>query len=91
MAILVKKFGGTSVGDINRIQSVAQKIALSKNEGNDLIVVVSAMGNTTNNLTNLAKAISSNPPKREMDMLLSTGEQVSISLLSMASFIHHLV
>ncbi len=84
MTILVQKFGGTSVGSVERIQSVAQRIALSKSQGNDLVIVVSAMGNTTNELTSLAKSISKSPPKREMDMLLSTGEQVSIALLSIA-------
>ncbi len=84
MATLVQKFGGTSVGNIELIQLVAKRIAKSRNEGNDLVIVVSAMGNTTNELTNLAKLISNNPPQREMDMLLSTGEQVSIALLSIA-------
>ncbi len=84
MVLLVQKFGGTSVGSIERIQAVAERIALSKEEGKDLVVVVSAMGKTTDELTNLAKSVSKNPPKREMDMLLSTGEQVSIALLSIA-------
>ncbi|MFL0793651.1 MAG: aspartate kinase, partial [Prochlorococcus sp.] len=84
MALLVQKFGGTSVGSVERIQAVAQRIASSKEDGHDLVIVVSAMGHTTDELTGLAKAISSNPPQREMDMLLATGEQVSIALLSMA-------
>ena len=84
MALLVQKFGGTSVADVERIQAVARRIAASKEEGHDLVIVVSAMGHTTDELTGKARAISSNPPQREMDMLLATGEQVSIALLSMA-------
>ena len=84
MALLVQKFGGTSVGNVERIQAVAKRIAVSKDLGHDLVIVVSAMGQTTDALTDLAKVISSNPPQREMDMLLATGEQVSIALLSMA-------
>ncbi|MFZ9947334.1 MAG: aspartate kinase, partial [Vulcanococcus sp.] len=84
MALLVQKFGGTSVADVERIQAVAQRIADSRQAGNDLVIVVSAMGHTTDELTGLARAISSNPPQREMDMLLATGEQVSIALLAMA-------
>ena len=84
MALLVQKFGGTSVGNVERIQAVAKRIAISKDLGHDLVIVVSAMGQTTDELTSLSKFISSNPPQREMDMLLATGEQVSIALLSMA-------
>ncbi|KGG14576.1 MULTISPECIES: aspartate kinase [unclassified Prochlorococcus] len=84
MTFLVQKFGGTSVGSVERIKAVAKRIASCKEAGNDLVIVVSAMGNSTDELTNLALAISSNPPAREMDMLLSTGEQVTISLLSIA-------
>ena len=84
MALLVQKFGGTSVADVERIQAVAQRIAASRQAGNDLVIVVSAMGHTTDQLTSLAAAISRNPPQREMDMLLATGEQVSIALLAMA-------
>ena len=84
MALLVQKFGGTSVGNVERIQAVAKRIAASKDLGHDLVIVLSAMGQTTNELTDLAKVISSNPPQREMDMLLATGEQVSIALLSIA-------
>ena len=84
MALLVQKFGGTSVGSVERIQAVARRIANCKEDGHDLVIVVSAMGHTTDELTAKAKAISSNPPQREMDMLLATGEQVSIALLSMA-------
>ena len=84
MALLVQKFGGTSLGSIERIKTVAQRIKSSKDEGDDLVIVVSAMGNQTDELTKLASEITVNPPLREMDMLLSTGEQVSISLLTMA-------
>ena len=84
MTLLVQKYGGTSLGSVERIKAVAQRIKASKEEGNDLVVVVSAMGHTTDELTNLASGITIHPPHREMDMLLSTGEQVSISLLAMA-------
>mgnify|MGYP001234461149 CR=1 FL=1 len=84
MALLIKKFGGTSVGDIKKIQAIADSICQSKEAGNDIVVVVSAMGNTTDELNHLAKSISKNPNSRELDMLLSTGEQVTIALLSMS-------
>ena len=84
MALLVQKFGGTSVADVERIQAVARRIANRREEGHDLVIVVSAMGHTTDELTAKARALCSNPPQREMDMLLATGEQVSIALLSMA-------
>ena len=84
MGLLVQKFGGTSLADVERIQAVAERIAASREAGHDLVIVVSAMGHTTDELTGLARAISSDPPQREMDMLLATGEQVSIALLAMA-------
>ena len=84
MALLVQKYGGTSVADVTRIQAVAGRIAACREEGHDLVIVVSAMGHTTDELTSLARAITATPPRREMDMLLATGEQVSIALLSMA-------
>ena len=84
MGLLVQKFGGTSVADVDRIQAVARRIAASREQGHDLVIVVSAMGHTTDELTGLARAISADPPRREMDMLLATGEQVSIALLAMA-------
>jgi aspartate kinase len=84
MALLVQKFGGTSVADVGRIQTVARRIAACREDGHELVIVVSAMGHTTDELTGLARAITADPPKREMDMLLATGEQVSIALLSMA-------
>ncbi|MCX7677747.1 MAG: aspartate kinase [Spirochaetes bacterium] len=84
MNILVQKYGGTSVGTPERIMAVADRIKSYVNKGYSLVVVVSAMGKTTDQLIELAKQISKSPSKREMDMLLSTGEQVSIALLAMA-------
>lgn len=84
MALIVQKYGGTSVGSVERIQTVAQRIQKTAQNGNQVVVVVSAMGKTTDTLVNLAKEITPNPCRREMDMLLSTGEQVSIALMSMA-------
>ena len=84
MALIVQKYGGTSVGSVERIQAVAQRITQTAKAGNSLVVVVSAMGKTTDGLVKLANELSPNPSRREMDMLLSTGEQVSIALLSMA-------
>jgi aspartate kinase len=84
MALVVQKYGGTSVGSVERIQAVAKRICQTVAAGNSVIVVVSAMGKTTDGLVKLAKEISTNPSRREMDMLLSTGEQVTIALLSMA-------
>lgn len=84
MSAIVQKYGGTSVGSIEKIKSVAKRVISEKEKGNDVVVVVSAMGKTTDNLVNLSKEISDNPNKRDMDMLLSTGEQISIALLSMA-------
>jgi aspartate kinase len=84
MALIVQKYGGTSVGSVERIQTVAQRVLKTVQTGNSVVVVVSAMGKTTDGLVKLAKEISANPNRREMDMLLSTGEQVSIALLSMA-------
>ncbi|MEH1839897.1 MAG: aspartate kinase [Nostoc sp.] len=84
MALIVQKYGGTSVGSVERIQAVAQRVYKTVKAGNSLVVVVSAMGKTTDGLVKLANEISPNPNRREMDMLLSTGEQVTIALLSMA-------
>ncbi|KUP05915.1 aspartate kinase [Bacillus coahuilensis p1.1.43] len=84
MALIVQKFGGTSVGSIERIQNVATIVEAEKNKGNRIVVVVSAMGKTTDQLVSLAGQLTGTPSKREMDMLLSTGEQVTISLLAMA-------
>ncbi|MCY6490683.1 aspartate kinase [Leptolyngbya sp. GGD] len=84
MALIVQKYGGTSVGTVERIQAVAQRVKKTVEAGNSVVVVVSAMGKTTDGLVKLANDISATPNRREMDMLLSTGEQVSIALLSMA-------
>lgn len=84
MNIVVQKYGGTSVGDIEKIKRVARRILKMEATGARMVVVVSAMGHTTDHLVDMAKAITSKPSRREMDMLLSTGEQVSIALLSMA-------
>lgn len=84
MGLIVQKYGGTSVGTVERIQAVAQRVQATVNQGHGVVVVVSAMGKTTDGLVQLAHEITSNPSRREMDMLLSTGEQVSIALLSMA-------
>lgn len=88
MGIIVQKFGGTSVADPEKIHNVANAVIKEKRNGNDVVVVVSAMGHTTDYLIKLAKEVTKNPDSREMDMLLSTGEQVSIALLSMAIQAH---
>ena len=82
--LIVQKYGGTSVGTVEKIKRVARRIVETKNAGNKVVVVVSAMGKTTDELVDLALAINPNPPSREMDVRLATGEQVSISLLAMA-------
>ncbi len=84
MALIVQKYGGTSVGTVERIQAVADKVAAEHAAGNQVVVVVSAMSGETNRLIALAKAIDERPDPREMDVLVSTGEQVTIALLSMA-------
>jgi aspartate kinase len=84
MALIVQKYGGTSVGTVERIQAVAQRVKATVEAGNSVVVVVSAMGKTTDGLVKLANEITERPSRREMDMLLSTGEQISIALLSMA-------
>lgn len=84
MGIIVQKYGGTSVGTPERIKNVAERVKKSVNAGNQLVVVVSAMGKTTDELIDLARAVTNQPNEREMDMLLTTGEQISIALLSMA-------
>jgi aspartate kinase len=84
MRLVVQKFGGTSVANAQRIMAAARRAIRTKQEGNQVIVVVSARGDTTDELIELAKEISEQPPAREMDMLLSTGEQISIALLAMA-------
>ena len=84
MALIVQKYGGTSVADAGRIQNVAQRVASRHRAGDRLVVVVSAMGDTTDQLVELARRISEQPQARELDLLLSTGETVSMTLLAMA-------
>ncbi len=84
MALIVQKFGGTSVADPDRMRAVADHVAFTRRHGNDVVVVVSAMGKATDNLISLANAVSTKQPGREMDMLLTTGERVSMALLCMA-------
>lgn len=84
MGILVHKYGGTSVGTTEKIKRIAKRVIAEKEKGHDMVVVVSAMGKTTDHLVEMSKEITMNPNKREMDMMLSTGEQISIALLSMA-------
>ncbi|MBD1399771.1 aspartate kinase [Pelovirga terrestris] len=83
MALIVQKYGGTSVGTVERIQNVARRVAKTFDEGNEVIVIVSAMAGETNRLVALANEISDMPDEREYDVLVSTGEQVTIALLSM--------
>lgn len=84
MALIVQKYGGTSVADPERMRNVARHIATTRAAGHQLVVVVSAMGKATDNLLQLAHQVSANPPSREMDMLLTTGERISMALLCMA-------
>ncbi|HPP80655.1 MAG TPA: aspartate kinase, partial [Deltaproteobacteria bacterium] len=84
MGIVVQKYGGTSVGSLEKIRFVANKVASRYREGHDVAVVVSAMAGETDRLIRLAKDLSPTPDPREMDVLVSTGEQVSIALLAMA-------
>ena len=84
MALIVQKFGGTSVGSPEKIKAVAERVLRCKNQGNQMVVVLSAMSGETNRLIALASQMQEFPDTREMDMLLSTGEQVTISLFAMA-------
>ena len=84
MALIVQKYGGTSVGSVERIKNVARRIAKWQNAGHQVVVVVSAMSGETNRLIALAKEIQKNPDPRELDVIASTGEQVTIGLLAMA-------
>lgn len=88
MSLIVMKFGGSSVGDAERMKRVAGRVIEAHKKGHRCIVVVSAMGDTTDDMIDLSRQLNPNPPAREMDMLLANGEQISIALLSMA--IHHL-
>ena len=83
MALVVQKYGGTSVGDIDRIRNVARRVIRTKEEGHQVVVVVSAMSGETDKLIRLAKQVTPNPDEREVDVLISTGEQVTIALLAM--------
>ena len=84
MALIVQKYGGTSVADPERIRAVAEHVAYTKRHGNDVVVVVSAMGKSTDNLIKLANDVSAGQPARELDMLLTTGERISMTLVCMA-------
>jgi aspartate kinase len=84
MSLVVQKFGGTSLADVARIEAVADRVESTRSEGHDLVVVVSAMGQTTDELVDLAGELSDDPSPREMDMLLSAGERISMALLSIA-------
>ncbi len=84
MPIIVQKFGGSSVADSQKILAAARKAIRAQKQGNQVVVVVSAMGDNTDLLIDLARQITDQPPAREMDMLLSTGEQVSVALMAMA-------
>ena len=84
MPLIVQKYGGSSVSDVDKLNKIAQLIATVKKQGFNVVVVVSAMGKTTNQLIEMAKAISPDPPRREMDMLLSTGERTTMALLCIA-------
>ena len=84
MSVIVQKYGGSSLADIEKLKKISVMIAAVKKQGFDIVVVVSAMGKTTNELIDLAKKISPNPSRREMDMLLSTGERTTMALLCIA-------
>ncbi|MGF1467790.1 MAG: aspartate kinase [Sandaracinaceae bacterium] len=84
MAVIVQKYGGSSVADVERLQAVADKVVAAHRAGQRVVVVVSAMGGTTDGLLSLARQIDETPPRRELDMLVSTGERVAMALLSMA-------
>ena len=84
MALVVQKYGGSSVSDAESVKRVARRIVETKNEGNDVVVIVSAMGDTTDELIDLAEQVSPNPPGRELDMLLTAGERISMAVLAMA-------
>ena len=88
MPLIVQKYGGTSVADPDRIRAVADNVAFTRRHGNDVVVVVSAMGKATDNLIALAGQVSSTRPGREMDMLLTTGERVTAALLPLPHALH---
>src|SRR5687767_15438648 len=84
MAIVVQKYGGSSVAGVSRLRQVAERIMRTREQGHDVVVVVSAMGDTTDDLLDMAKKVSPNPERRELDMLLTAGERISMALLSIA-------
>ena len=84
MSVIVQKYGGSSVADVDKLKYVAQRVVQTRSLGHDVVVVVSAMGDTTDELLAMAKKVSANPDRRELDMLLSAGERISMALLSMA-------
>jgi len=84
MSIIVQKYGGSSVADVEKLKKIAKLVAAVKEQGHNVVVVVSAMGKTTNQLIDMAKVLSENPEKRELDMLLSTGERITMALLCIA-------
>ena len=84
MSVIVQKYGGSSVADVSRIRKVADRVAAAKAAGKDVVVVVSAMGDTTDDLLELARQVTESPARRELSMLLTAGERISIALLSMA-------
>src|SRR4029450_6030082 len=84
MSIVVQKYGGSSVADVTRMKQVAARVMRTRSQGHDVVVVVSAMGDTTDDLLGLAKQVSPNPDRRELDMLLTAGERISMGLLSIA-------
>ena len=88
--IIVQKYGGSSVADAERIKRVAERIVATKKAGKDVVVVVSAMGDTTDELRDLAEQVSPSPQPRELDMLLTAGERISMALLAMAISTHSL-
>src|SRR5947208_9080450 len=84
MSVVVQKYGGSSVADVEKLGIVADKVVATKRRGHDVVVVVSAMGKTTDQLLALAKQVAKDPPRRELDMLLTTGERVTMALLAIA-------
>lgn len=84
MKVIVQKFGGSSVADLDRIERVAKQVVATKQKGYEVVVVVSAMGKTTDELKQKALEIDENPPTRELDMLLSVGERISTALMAIA-------
>src|SRR5687767_15588846 len=84
MSVIVQKYGGSSVADVSKLKAVAARVRRTRGQGHDVVVVVSAMGDTTDELLTLARQVSTNPDRRELDMLLSAGERISMALLSMS-------